>query len=627
MAWVAASEARSFEQWQAALDDRIAATVALGAKRFPEGLGWFAFQDHALEQDYLEYSFATWTRRTKIIARVCAVYWSLLSLASIFDWDWYLSSTGHPTNAVDAIQTHAPTCILLVFNVVLHTPLWSPARFQATLSLVIVLTGLGILLPQILEKTYHLEEPVWNPCDPTHQKTCRDLPPAEWVLEHFPLHTHDEQPELSRENLANYITEELASMQYDTSLHFAGAGCISIVISLVPCGPFAPLGTLLVMVGLVILGALRYRVMTLAHFDMEPPDISAFLYALLIIPVTINALTRQRAERHQFLLFVKSRRQSELQLEQLRSEKERLDYERRFALHQIQRGQEVARGGDDGPSLALSLPLSLPSANMATTNTRSLPGSLPECPVLVPPRRSPTDTSSLPRLASLPPGPPSSSSARSAGEQGITHTVHVAPDTGPRLAPSEAVAGQGYNFVRRFWYQLPILPVPPLPRSSAAPAASRSAPPHPPAMPRIQDIRPFGGKPHVPFGGKPHLSSPLATATSVGKPRLPACASKPAPAPYSPDPDRQCAPCTAPVPAYSDLARVPVLDRLLAELEQIAMVEQMTAEEQIHWREDWTRLTQGRGVLPALMAEMASVDGEVAPEEDTGRAGEMGGEE
>ena len=38
MAGVAASEARSFEQWQATLDDRIAATVALGVKRFPEGL-------------------------------------------------------------------------------------------------------------------------------------------------------------------------------------------------------------------------------------------------------------------------------------------------------------------------------------------------------------------------------------------------------------------------------------------------------------------------------------------------------------------------------------------------------------------------------------------------------------
>ena len=138
MAGVAASEARSFEQWQATLDDRIAATVALGAKRFSEGLGWFAFQDHALEQDYLEYSFVTWTPRAKIIVRVSAVYYALLSLASMLDWSWYLNSTGHPTNAVDAIQTHVPTCILLVFNVVLHTPLWSPARFQATLSLFIV---------------------------------------------------------------------------------------------------------------------------------------------------------------------------------------------------------------------------------------------------------------------------------------------------------------------------------------------------------------------------------------------------------------------------------------------------------------------------------------------------------
>ena len=242
MAGVAASEARSFEQWQATLDDRIAATVALGGQAVPRG----AFQDHALEQDYLEYSFVTWTPRAKIIVRVSAVYYALLSLASMLDWSWYLNSTGHPTNAVDAIQTHVPTCILLVFNVVLHTPLWSPARFQATLSLFIVLTGLGFLLPQLLEKTYHLQEPVWNPCT-----TCRNPPPAVWVLEHFPLHTHDEHPEASREDLAKYITEELAAMQYDAALHFAGAGCISMVSSLVPCAPFAPLGTLLVMVGLV----------------------------------------------------------------------------------------------------------------------------------------------------------------------------------------------------------------------------------------------------------------------------------------------------------------------------------------------------------------------------------------
>ena len=65
-----------------------------------------------------------------------------------------------------------------------------------------------------------------------------------------------------------------------------------------------------------------------------------------------------------------------------------------------------------------------------------------------------------------------------------------------------------------------------------------------------------------------------------------------------------------------------MLDRLLAELEQIAMVEQMTEQEQIHWREDWTRLTRGGGVLPALMAEVSSVDGEVAPEEGAGRGEE-----
>ena len=63
-----------------------------------------------------------------------------------------------------------------------------------------------------------------------------------------------------------------------------------------------------------------------------------------------------------------------------------------------------------------------------------------------------------------------------------------------------------------------------------------------------------------------------------------------------------------------------MLDRLLAELEQIAMVEQMTEQEQLEWREDWARLTQGRGraVLPEMMAEVALVEAEVAREEDAG---------
>ena len=561
------SEIRRFEQWRAALDDRIAATAALDAKPFPEGLGWFAFEERALEQDYLEYSFATWTPRTKIIARVSAVYWSLLSLASMLDWSWYLNSTGLPANAADAIQTHAPTCVIMIVNVVLHTPLWSPGRFQAMLSLFVVTTALAFLLPMIIERPYMLGP----------------VTPAEvWVLEHYPLqnHTHG-QSEISHvDNLASYIAEQLAAVQYEASLHFAGAGCLSMVISLVPCGPFAPLGTILIMLGLVVIGALRFRVFMLDRFGMEPPDNSAFLYALLIVPVAINALTWRRAERHQFLMFVKSRRQSELQLERLRQEKERLDYERRFAVHQMQRSHGAA-GEDDRPSSCMT-------------------GSFSSVAPITISRRQ----------ASLPPGPPSSysSSAQSAGEPEMGHTVHVAPAPVPRLAPSEAVAGQGGNFVMRsegvagqggsfvtrFWY----------------------------ALPRVQDV--------ASFGGKPHPNSRLATATSADKRHLPACASKPAPSPpcapilaRTADPESTAA--RAPVRARTarperSAASVPVLDRLLAELEQIAMVEQMTEQEQLEWREDWARLTQGRGraVLPEMMAEVALVEAEVAREEDAG---------
>ena len=263
------------------------------------------------------------------------------------------------------------------------------------------------------------------------------------------------------------------------------------------------------------------------------------------------------------------------ELEQLRSEKERLDYERRFALHQMRRGQGGAAREDDHPSSSRT------DSSVAAINTRNMISC---------------------RLASsLPPGPPSSSSSRSVGEQEMAHTFYVASDPAPRLAPSEAVTGQGGNLVRSFWYALP-------PIAWFAPHSIRALPPSggkPPPSPHSAAAMP------APFGGKPPPSPHLAAATSTGKRRFfPACASEPAPSPCTADPERTI---------ESTAARVPVLDRLLAELEQITMVEQMTEQEQLDWREDWTRLTQGRGSLPALLAEVASVEGDVLPEEDAGQ--------
>ena len=194
----------------------------------------------------------------------------------------------------------------------------------------------------------------------------------------------------------------------------------------------------------------------------------------------------------------------------------------------------------------------------------------------------------------------------------MNHTFYVASDPAPRLAPIEAVTGQGGNFV--FWrYALPpIAWFAPHSIRASVPFGGKPAP-HLAAATAV----PFGGKPApqlataVPFGGKP---APHLSTTSAGKRRFfPACASEPAPSPCTArtaDPERAI---------ESTAARVPVLDRLLAELEQITMVEQMTEQEQLDWREDWTRLTQGRGTLPALMAEVASVEGDVLPEEDTGQ--------
>ena len=134
------------------------------------------------------------------------------------------------------------------------------------------------------------------------------------------------------------------------------------------------------------------------------------------------------------------------------------------------------------------------------------------------------------------------------------------------------------------------------------------------------DVRPFGGKPHP----NPHLALPskrshisalehsVLAATcyasaSVGKPRA-ACAGNPVPSPYV-----ATTIDLVPSPSSNITAATPVLDLLLAELEQITVVEQMTEVEQGHWTEDWTRWAQGR-----------EVQRDVAPAEDTG--GEVQGE-
>ena len=255
---------------------------------------------------------------------VVAVHWSLLSLASMLDWSWYLNSNGHPKSVTDAIQTHAPTCILLVFNALLCTPLWSPERFQVFLSLGIMLAASALLLPHILENSHQLQAP--------------SMPVASWVLEHYSLHVQSETPE-HEDILAGHIAEQLVMVQEAAALQYAGTGCLAMFISLVPCGPFAPLASLIIVLGLTVVSAVRFKAMTRADFGMDPPGLSALCYSLVLVPVTISVLTRWRAERYQFLLFVRSRRQAELQLEQLRQEKERLDYERRFALHHIERSE------------------------------------------------------------------------------------------------------------------------------------------------------------------------------------------------------------------------------------------------------------------------------------------------
>eukprot|EP00964_Phaeocystis_antarctica_P076058 scaffold47004_cov52-Phaeocystis_antarctica.AAC.2 len=88
MAGVAASEARSFEQWQATLTTASRQRSPLASSGSPRGFP--RPRARVRLSDYLEYSFVTWTPRAKIIVCVSAVYYALLSLASMLDWSWYL---------------------------------------------------------------------------------------------------------------------------------------------------------------------------------------------------------------------------------------------------------------------------------------------------------------------------------------------------------------------------------------------------------------------------------------------------------------------------------------------------------------------------------------------------------
>ena len=141
-------------------------------------------------------------------------------------------------------------------------------------------------------------------------------------------------------------------------MHFSMSSAICATICLLPCGPFAPMGSCaLQLVGLVLFH-LRKRTMTMYYYGLDIP-IPWVMYGAIVAPVTFGALLHWRSDRNQFLVHRLTQRRAE----QLQSEKERLDYERRFALH---RQTKTGARGDEAQRRPRSEAASDPSALVST---------------------------------------------------------------------------------------------------------------------------------------------------------------------------------------------------------------------------------------------------------------------
>ena len=123
-------------------------------------------------------------------------------------------------------------------------------------------------------------------------------------------------------------------------MHFSMSSAICVIICLLPCGPFAPMGSFALQLVALVLFYLRTRTMTMYYYGLDIP-IPWVMYGAIVSPVTVGALLHWRSDRNQFLVHRLTQRRAE----QLQSEKERLDYERRFALH---RQTKTGARGDEG---------------------------------------------------------------------------------------------------------------------------------------------------------------------------------------------------------------------------------------------------------------------------------------
>jgi len=305
--------------------------------------GWFSFRDAELEREFLSHRLALWTPRLKLAAGLGLLIYVMLSVAAIADWAGFLMvSSGKPQSAHDAAHTYVPTACLALLNIVLRSRLWTARSFELLVSCTLLTAMLIFALPAIIELRGQQAGP--GPLGDTDERldllgigtTCRlgcSHESAVGCIEDDAATTF-----IACSKLMPDATLNTLNLYREAGVHFAVVSAMCVSISLMPCAPFAPLGSFALQLVALALFFLRHRVMTLRYYGLAVP-IPWFMYAVIVCPATFGTLVHWRAERNQFLVHCLTQRRAE----QLSSEKERLDYERRFALQKSARNDKEHR--------------------------------------------------------------------------------------------------------------------------------------------------------------------------------------------------------------------------------------------------------------------------------------------
>ena len=99
-------------------------------------------------QDFRRHRLAYMRFPVLFVSSVVCLHFSLLSLASLFDWPGYPFSDGSPGgDHMTMFRTHAPTIIMMLLVVAIPSPLWTARSFEPIIALSIVLLILVYAFP------------------------------------------------------------------------------------------------------------------------------------------------------------------------------------------------------------------------------------------------------------------------------------------------------------------------------------------------------------------------------------------------------------------------------------------------------------------------------------------------